>query len=111
MYSHAWPEDFSYSGEIARWISETVKEVIQYEVIPDPQLTARILEIDTGKHVIKIRSNQPPCLVHDLVDRAVRFVIGGSGLSPGFRIQPKLRLVTSEPEPDSEACPSCGRVS
>lgn len=93
--------DPGYTGAVARYIRECVYDRYRYDVVPDPTLVDRVLEIEDRERVIKIRPGLAIRRFHAAIDRAVLYVVGGSEWAPEFRIQPNLRLIQGDDTPET----------
>jgi hypothetical protein len=97
-YTFSVPQDPGYTSAVARYIRDAVYDRIRYDVIPDPTLTDRVLEINHREHVINVRPGMDLRRFHCAIDRAVLFVVGGIAWAPEFIVRPQLSLVRELPD-------------
>lgn len=102
MYRHEFPDDPHYRNDPAAYLRDAVRRLTHYEVIADPNLTTRVLEIDDRAREIRIRSGEPFRRFHELIGRATLYVIGGSAWAPEFHTRPRLTVVRDMPRQRSE---------
>lgn len=118
MYRYSFPDDPNYRSDPAVFVRDAVRELLSYDIVSDPSLTTRLLEIDQRKQVIKVQPGHSFRRFHRLVDRASLYVAGGSAWAPEFHVQTNLRLVSDVPAPRTpstldhrpgtgEHCPHC----
>lgn len=102
MHGHRFMDDPNYHCEPASFLREAVEGLTNYQVISDPHMADRVLEIDDRAREIRVRPGEPFRRFHELVGRATLYVVGGSAWAPEFHTRPKLTVVQELPRQRGE---------